>query len=37
MAYDELTKKGEEVMSGIRSGLYEGAIPSTVVFEFTLR
>ncbi|AGJ63690.1 VapC-like protein [Sulfolobus islandicus LAL14/1] len=34
MAYGELTKRGEEVMSGIRSGLYEGVIPSTVVFEF---
>ncbi|QXJ30992.1 PIN domain-containing protein [Saccharolobus shibatae] len=34
MAYGELTKRGEEVMSGIRSGIYEGVIPSTVVFEF---
>jgi len=34
MAYGELTKRGEEVMAGIRSGLYEGVIPSTVVFEF---
>ncbi|BDB99735.1 PIN domain-containing protein [Saccharolobus caldissimus] len=36
MAYGELTKKGEEIMSGIRSGLYEGIIPSTVVYEFIL-